>query len=422
VSPATITAGKQVTLTVTGLTAKNKTDALFADQLQVTTSDPLAQVVLAKNTGGVETFTITFDTAGTQSITVTDLSRSTLKGASEKVSVTAAAASQLVVTSAPLFAVAGSPVAVTVTAEDAFGNTVLTAFTDKVTLSTGQSATFSKSDHGKHVFMVTSSTPGTVALTASDSVTTSSAVNIDVVSSTVGVSTTDPTGGSGEALIVVVPAGGGTVQLMATDGSATTIQVTEIFAGKMTMFGPFPLTMADHIIVYGQTGNDVVQELAGTGGLQIAVPAILLGGSGTNTLSAAGSSAGNVLVGGPGKDSLTGGSGADILIGGGGTDTLKAGSGGDVLIGGSTTLDANLMALAAVLAEWDSGDPYATRVQNLFGADTGGLNGSAFLNQATVVNDAAINQLFGGSGQDWLWLEGTDKVSGVKAGEIVSAR
>jgi len=82
----------------------------------------------------------------------------------------------------------------------------------------------------------------------------------------------------------------------------------------------------------------------------------------------------------------------------------------------------NLMALAAVLAEWDSGDPYMTRVQDLFGTDTGGLNGSAFLDQATVINDAAINQLFGGSGQDWFWLEGTDKVSGVKTGEVVSAR
>ncbi len=431
--PATVTAGNQVTLTVTALTAANKTDALFADTLLVTTNDPLAQVGTPTIASGVATYTITFYTAGTRTITVTDRTRPTIKGPSKSVTVSAAAPTQLVVTSAPLFAVANKPVAITVTAEDAFGNTVPTGFLDKVTLSTGQSATFLKSDKGKHVFMVTFSTAGMVALTASDSthssVATSSAVHIDVVSSAVAVSPTDPTGGSGEALIVVIPAGGGTVQLMATSGSDTTIQVTEIIAGKKTTFGPFPLTTADHIIVYGQTGNDVVQELAGAGGLQIAVPAIVLGGSGNNTLSAAGSSAGNVLVGGPGKDSLTGGSGADVLIGGGGADTLKAGSGGDVLIGGSATIDNNLMALAAVLAEWDSGDPYATRVQDLFGTDTGGLNGSAFLDHSTVINDAAINQLFGGSGQDWFWLEGTDKVSGVKAGrdcqrtvEVCSAR
>ena len=90
--------------------------------------------------------------------------------------------------------------------------------------------------------------------------------------------------------------------------------------GKTTTNGPFTLTPADHIIVYGQGGSDVVKEMPATiSGNQatVTVPAILLGGSGTNTLSAAGSSASNVLVGGPGKDGLTGGTGRDILIGGG---------------------------------------------------------------------------------------------------------
>jgi Ca2+-binding RTX toxin-like protein len=153
------------------------------------------------------------------------------------------------------------------------------------------------------------------------------------------------------------------------------------------------------------------------------VPAILLGGSGTNTLSAAGSSANNVLVGGAGKDILTGSTGRDILIGGGGADKLHAGSGGDVLIGGITTLDDDLMALAALLAEWSSNDSYQTRVQDLFGTGSGGQNGNTFLDDATVINDAAINHLFGGSsnGQDWFFLEGTDRVSGVQAGEIVSS-
>ncbi len=428
VSPATITAGDQVTLTVTALTAANKTDALFADTLLVTTNDPLAQVGTPTIAGGAATYAITFFTAGTHTITVTDLTRPTIKGPSKSVTVNTAAATQLVVTSAPLFVVANKPVAITVTAEDAFGNTVPAGFLDKVTLSTGQSVTFQKSDKGKHVFMVTFSTTGTVALTASDStkssVTTSSPVNIDVVSSAVGVSATDPTGGSGEALIVVVPAGGGTVQLMPTT-AGTSIQVTEIIAGKKTTFGPFPLTTADHIIVYGQTGNDVIEELPGTisGSPKIAVPAILLGGSGTNTLSAAGSSVGNVLVGGPGKDSLTGGSGRDVLIGGGGADTLNAGSGGDVLIGGITAFDANLMALEALPAEWDSGDGYQTRVRDLFGNGGVGQNGTTLLNAETVINDLAVNQINGGSGMDWFWLEGaTDKFSREKAGEIVTLK
>jgi hypothetical protein len=430
-SSPTITAGNQVTLTVTGLTAANKTDTLFADLLKVTTSDPLAVVGSPVIANGVETFTITFERAGTQTITVADLSRPTLKGPGKSVTVSAAAATQLAVTSSPLFALSNSPIAVTVTAEDAFGNVVLTGFLDKVTLSTGLSATFSTSDHGKHVFTLTFIGAGMAALTASDSthssVTTSSPVNIDVVNSAVSV-TTDPINSANQALIVIVPSGGGTVQLMPTNAAGTSIQVTEIIHGKKTTFGPFTLTTADHIIVYGQTGNDIIQELPGTisGSPTIAVSAILLGGSGTNMLSAAGSSAGNVLVGGAGKDVLTGGSGADILIGGGGAGTLKAGagSGGDVLIGGSTKFDANLQALALLLAEWDSSDSYTTRVQDLFGTGTGGQNGNTLLDDSTVINDAAINQLFGsgGSGQDWYWLEGTDRISGVKTGEIVSSK
>ncbi len=74
------------------------------------------------------------------------------------------------------------------------------------------------------------------------------------------------------------------------------------------------------------------------------------------------------------------------------------------------------------MSEWSSGDSYQSRVQDLFGTGTGGQNGSTLLDDSTVVNDAAINQLFGGQGQDWFWLEGADKISGAKVGEIVSAR
>ncbi len=423
VSPPTIVAGKQVTFTVTGLTSANKTDILFNDALQVTTSDPNAQIGLPVVANGVETFEIAFTTAGTQTITVADLARQALMGTSQKVTVSAAAVSQLVVTSSPLFAIAGSPVSVTVTAEDPFGNPVLTGFTDKVTLSTGQSYTFKNSDHGKHVFTPTFSAAGMQTLSASDSVpanvTASSPVTFNVVSTAVGVAN-DPISSGQQALIIIAPASGGNIVLTPATADGTSVSVTETVNGKKTNFGPFQLATSGHIIVYGQGGNDIVTEVKGSTGATITVPAILLGGSGTNTLSAAGSSVGNVLVGGPGKDSLTGGTGRDILIGGGGADTLHAGSGGDVLIGGRTAFDANLTALAALMAEWSSGDSYQTRVQDLFGTGTGGQNGSTLLDASTVINDAAINQLFSGSGQDWFWLEATDKISVVATGESVT--
>ena len=112
-----------------------------------------------------------------------------------------------------------------------------------------------------------------------------------------------------------------------------------------------------------------------------------------------------------------------MLIGGGGSDTLNAGTGGDGLIGGITPFDANLTALEALLAEWQSGDSYKTRVRDLFGNGGVGQNGYTQLNQAAVINDVAVNQFNGGSGMDWFWLEGaTDKFSGEKAGEIVTVK
>src|SRR5205823_370990 len=67
----------------------------------------------------------------------------------------------------------------------------------------------------------------------------------------------------------------------------------------------------------------------------IAVPAMLFGGNGGDTLDAGGSVANNVLVGGAGNDILRGGLGRDLLIGGAGTDTLYGNGGGALEIGGS---------------------------------------------------------------------------------------
>ncbi len=51
-------------------------------------SAPNALVLSRTLTGGVERFTITFTTAGTRTITVTDLSRPLIKGSTPKITVT----------------------------------------------------------------------------------------------------------------------------------------------------------------------------------------------------------------------------------------------------------------------------------------------------------------------------------------------
>jgi hypothetical protein len=184
--------------------------------------------------------------------------------------------------------------------------------------------------------------------------------------------------------------------------------------------GPF-----GHLLVYGNGGNDAIRL---TGGL--AVPALLFGSDGNDTLDAQDSTADNILVGGAGLDSLYGGSGRELLIGGLGADTLRGGGGDDILIGGTTNYDAandaNLQALLAVMMEWGrTNADYNTRVKHLNGSLGGGLNGTYFLNSTKVHDDAAIDSLFGEAGLDWFFARKTgknkDKVNDLSTGEVVTA-
>jgi hypothetical protein len=234
----------------------------------------------------------------------------------------------------------------------------------------------------------------------------------------------DPADGSKTALAVGGSVGNDHVTISPADATGQTVSVS--INGLVQPGGPFAPT--GHILVFGQGSNEVLQVLAATINHQVvkvAVPALLFGGTGPNTLSVAGSSANNILVGGPGSDRLSGGSGRDILIGGAGADVLQAGSGGDILIGSTTAYDANPAASLALMAEWGRTDlGYQARVQHLFGDAGGGLNGTYFLNTQTVARDLAINQLFGGIGSDWFWLTETahsaDHLSAFLNGEVAS--
>jgi len=104
----------------------------------------------------------------------------------------------------------------------------------------------------------------------------------------------------------------------------------------------------------------------------------------------------------------------------------------DILISGSTIYDGNLAAgkswqpnltaLLALMAEWQSGDSYETRVQDLFGDRSGGRNGAFRLDSSTLLPSAAVSRLFasGQVGQNWFWVKSADKVSGWASGDVVS--
>jgi hypothetical protein len=133
-----------------------------------------------------------------------------------------------------------------------------------------------------------------------------------------------------------------------------------------------------------------------------------------------GNDANDVISGLGGDDTIIGGSGYSLLIGGGGRDVVYSASflphvftaapsvnpnaGGSLVIGGSTAFDGNVAALDAILAEWASGRPLATRIANLQSGSgsAGRLNGTSFLNAFTLGHDGAADLLFGDSRADWL--------------------
>jgi hypothetical protein len=131
------------------------------------------------------------------------------------------------------------------------------------------------------------------------------------------------------------------------------------------------------------------------------------GGNGGNTLT--GNSLGNILIGGTGADTITGGSGRSILIGRGGADSITGGGDDDIVIGGTTSFDsfrtAHNASLAAMLAEWQSGNSYGLRIAHLRGTTPGGLNGASFLKSTTVFDDVVADTLTGGAGRDWFWAQ-----------------
>ncbi|HUT91493.1 MAG TPA: right-handed parallel beta-helix repeat-containing protein [Thermoguttaceae bacterium] len=113
-----------------------------------------------------------------------------------------------------------------------------------------------------------------------------------------------------------------------------------------------------------------------------------------------------VIDGGAGQDLLRGGSGYDVLIGGIGDDVLGGGKGDDVLLDGTTTLDNDDAALLAILAEWNSGRKYESRVENIR-AGSGpilGNTGFRFAKGSTVFDDGASDRLSGEQGRDWFFF------------------
>jgi hypothetical protein len=156
--PTTVTAGTSGTITVTALNADGSVNTGYSGTVHFMSSDP--QAVLPPDstlTNGTGTFSVTLKTAGTQSITVTDASNSSIAGSESSITVSPAAATHFII-SGPSSVSANTAFSITVTAVDAYGN-IATGYRGTIYFSDSVGGatlpgnyTFKASDNGVHTF------------------------------------------------------------------------------------------------------------------------------------------------------------------------------------------------------------------------------------------------------------------------------
>jgi hypothetical protein len=140
--PNTASAGTPITLTVTAQDPYGNTAALYGGAAGVTSTDGQATLPTTAFTAGVASgLSVTFRTAGAQSITFKDPGNAALT-ASASVSVSAGPVSTFVVSGMPASIAAGSALTFTATARDVGGNLVTTYAGTPALSSSDAQATF----------------------------------------------------------------------------------------------------------------------------------------------------------------------------------------------------------------------------------------------------------------------------------------
>jgi RTX calcium-binding nonapeptide repeat (4 copies) len=164
------------------------------------------------------------------------------------------------------------------------------------------------------------------------------------------------------------------------------------FNGKISTF---PTSQVARILIFGRDGNDELRLES-----NVNVPALIDGGDGADVIK--GGAAADILLGQAGDDQVYGFGGRDLLIGGNGKDTEYGGADDDLLVGGLTVYDGDHVALHQILAQWNGGADYPTRVDD----SQAGTNAPQLT--AAEIIDKATDKLFGQSGLDLFYRAAGD--------------
>jgi len=380
-APGTATAGSAFSFTVTALDAFNNTTTGYAGTVHFTSSDGAATLPANSTlTNGTGTFSATLKTAGNQTITATDTVSPAIAGTSNSISVSAAAATHLLV-SAPATATAGSAFNFTVTALDQFNNTA-TAYAGTVHFSSSDGAATLPADStlaaGTGTFSATLRTAGNQTITATDTVNTaitgtSNSIAVSAAAATHFVVSAPATATAGSAFSFTVTAldqlnntatgYSGTVHFTSSDGAATLpanstlTNGTGTFSATLRTAGNQTITATDTVSpsVTG-TSNSIAVSAAATSHFIVSAPAIATAGSPFNFTVTAADAFNNTTTAYAGTVHFTSSDGAatlpanSMLTNGTGTFSATLHTAGNQTITATDTVTASINGNSAAIA------------------------------------------------------------------------
>jgi hypothetical protein len=282
-APSTAVAGNVFFFTVSAFDPFGNLATTYADSVQISTNDALIVSGNSPLNNGVGNFFVVWDKTGPATLTATDTITSSITGSSGAITVEPGAPSKLIL-NAPSNIPAGGTYTFTVTAQDAFQNTV-TDYAGPLNFTTTDSNATLPSQgtltSGVGVFSAVYRTAGSQTLTIADnnnnSLSASASVTVlpGTASHFVVSSSSNSISAGGAVLLVITaedqfnnsaPGYNGTVHLTSTDSQASLADDSMLDSGVGTFFailrssGSQTITAKDTSIasLSGSTGNIVV--------------------------------------------------------------------------------------------------------------------------------------------------------------------